>query len=72
MNTKEYLVQSIVSQMTIYLMNGYDWDMQTALRTIYHSELFQKLDDPEIELYTQSPKYVYLFLKKELTTGKYI
>ena len=30
MNTKEYLVQSIVSQMTIYLMNGYDWDMQTA------------------------------------------
>lgn len=29
MNTK-YLVQSIVSQMTIYLMNDYDWDMQTA------------------------------------------
>ena len=55
MNTKEYLVQSIASQMTIY-----------------HSELFLKLDDPEIELYTQSPKYVYLFLKKELTTGKYI
>lgn len=49
MNTKEYLVQSIVSQMTIYLMNDYNWDMQTALRTIYHSELFQKLDDPEIE-----------------------
>ena len=33
MNTKEYLVQSIVSQMTIYLMNDYNWDMQTALRT---------------------------------------
>lgn len=44
MNTKEYLVQSIVSQMTIYLMNDYNWDMQTALRTIYHSELFQKLE----------------------------
>ena len=29
MNTKEYLVQSIVSQMTIYLMNDYNWDMQT-------------------------------------------
>lgn len=72
MNTKEYLVQSIVSQMTIYLMNDFHWDMQTALKAIYHSELFLKLDDPEIELYTQSPKHVYLFLKKELTTGKYI
>lgn len=72
MNTKEYLVQSIASQMTIYLMNDFHWDMQTALKAIYHSELFLKLDDPEIELYTQSPKYVYLFLKKELATGKYI
>lgn len=72
MNTKEYLVQSIVSQMTIYLMNDFHWDMQTALKAIYHSELFQKLDDAEIELYTQSPRYVYLFLKRELTTGRYI
>ncbi len=72
MNTKEYLVQSIVSQMTIYLMNDFHWDMHTALKAIYHSELFQKLDDSEIELYTQSPKYIYLFLKKELTTGRYI
>jgi rRNA maturation endonuclease Nob1 len=30
MNTKEYLVQNIVSQMTIYLMNDYNWDMQTV------------------------------------------
>lgn len=72
MNTKEYLVQSIVSQMTIYLMNDFHWDMRTALKAIYHSELFQKLDDAEIELYTQSPRYVYLFLKRELTTGRYI
>lgn len=71
MNTKEYLVQSIISQMTIYLMNDFHWDMRTALKAIYHSEIFQKLDDSEIKLYTQSPKYVYLFLKKELTTGKY-
>lgn len=71
MNTKEYLVQSIISQMTIYLMNDFHWDMQTALKAIYHSALFQKLDDAEIRLYTQSPKYVYQYLRKELTTGKY-
>lgn len=71
MNTKDYLTQSIISQMTIYLMNDYCWDMRTALKAIYHSELIRKLDDTEIKLYTQSPKYVYQYLKKELITGKY-
>lgn len=72
MSTKEYLVQSIVSQMVIYLMDEFRWDMITAMKAIYHSELFRKLDDAEIGLYTQSPKYVYCYLKKELLTGKYI
>lgn len=72
MNTKDYLVQSIVSQMVIYLMNDYRWDMLTAMKAVYHSELFRKLDDEEIRLYIQSPKYVYCYLKKELLTGKYI
>ena len=72
MNAKDYLVQSIISQMTTYLMTDFQWDMITALKAIYHSELIRKLDDPEIELYIQSPKYVYQYLKKELTTGKYI
>lgn len=71
MNIKEYLVQSIISQMTIYLMNDFHWDMRTALKAIYHSELLRKLDDAEIGLYTQSPKYIYQYLKKELMTGKY-
>lgn len=72
MNTKDYLVQSIVSQMVIYLMNDFHWDMLTAMKAINHSELFRKLDDEEIGLYIQSPKYVYCYLKKELLTGKYI
>ncbi len=29
MSTKEYLVQSIVSQMVIYLMDEFRWDMKT-------------------------------------------
>ncbi len=46
--------------------------MITAMKAIYHSELFRKLEDAEIGLYTQSPKYVYCYLKKELLTGKYV
>ena len=72
MSTKDYLVQDIVSQMVIYLMNEFHWDMITAMKAIYHSELFRELDDVEIGHYTQSPKYVYCYLKKELLTGKYI
>lgn len=48
MNAKEYLVQSIISQITIYLMNDFQWDMITALKAIYHSGLIRKLDDSEI------------------------
>ncbi|MEL5896439.1 hypothetical protein AAE250_23505 [Bacteroides sp. GD17] len=72
MSTKDYLVHSIVSEMVIYLMNDFHWDMITAMKAVYHSELFRKLDDAEIGLYTQSSKYVYCYLKKELLTGKYI
>lgn len=71
MSTKDYLVQSVVSEMVLYLMEEFHWDMLTAMRAVYHSELFQKLDDKEIQLYTQSPRYVYCYLKKELLTGKY-
>ena len=52
MSTKEYLVQSIVSQMVIYLMDEFRWDMITAMKDIYHSELLRKLDDVEFVVYT--------------------
>ena len=53
-------------------MKDFGWDIQSAMRAVYHSALFQKLDDAEIELYVQSPLYVYSYLKKELVTGKYV
>lgn len=71
MSTKDYLVQNVVSELVGYLMRDYGWDIQSAMKTVYHSALFQKLDDTEIELYVQSPLYIYSYLKKELTAGKY-
>lgn len=71
MSTKEYLVQYIIGEMVIYLMKDFHWDMLTAMKAVFHSALFQKLDDADIGLYTQSPMHVYCYLKKELLTGKY-
>ena len=71
MSAKDYLVQNIVSELVGYLMKDFNWDMQSAMKAVYHSALFQKLDDEEIQLYVQSPLYIYSYLKKELVTGKY-
>ena len=45
-------------------------DMKEALRTLYTSDTYTKLQDPKTGLYFQSPQYVYAFLKNELQTGK--
>ena len=45
-------------------------DENTALRTLYNSDTFAKLEDPKTHLYYQSSLYVYDFLKNELLTGK--
>ena len=53
MSAKDYLVQNMVSELVGYLMKDFGWDIQSAMRAVYHSALFQKLDDAEIELYTK-------------------
>lgn len=41
-----------------------------SLDALYGSETYARLSDPATGLYFQSTKYVYSFLKAELTTGK--
>ena len=45
MSTKDYLVQNMVSELVGYLMKDFGWDIQSAMKAVYHSALFQKLDD---------------------------
>ena len=42
------------------------------MKTVYQSELFQKLLDPETGLYLESPLYLYDMLKDELKYGKLV
>ena len=68
MTTKQHLIRMMVSEMTLALMHDKNVSLQQALHTIYHSQLFQAIDDERTGLYTQSPLLTYSYLKRELLT----
>ena len=55
---KNYLVDMAVDEMTKYLIEDYNISINDALDAIYNSETYQKLEDTETGLYTQSPVYI--------------
>ena len=61
----EYMVQDLVEMLTETQSIEYD----VAMRTIYDSQLYEKLIDIETGLYRESPSYVYGLLQDELNFG---
>ena len=61
----EYMVQDLVEMLTETHSIEYD----DAMRTIYDSQLYEKLIDIETGLYRESPSYVYGLLQDELNFG---
>ncbi|RHR62750.1 hypothetical protein [Parabacteroides sp. AF17-28] len=72
MNEKEieYMIEGITKDLTLLLMERHGMDADTALRTIYNSDTYAKLEDVNTHLYYQSSLYIYDFLKNEIQTGK--
>lgn len=60
------LTDDIISEMTQYLMEDYDYSLEQALEAIYTSHTLELLQIEKGELYVQSPAYVYDLLIKEL------
>ena len=60
------LIDDIISEMTKYLIEDYDYSLEKALETIYTSKTIELLQLEKGELYVQSPAYVYDLLLKEL------
>ena len=61
----EYMVQDLVEILSE--TKGIEYDF--AMKTIYDSEIYEKLMDPETRLYRESPPYVYGLLQDELEYG---
>lgn len=61
----EFITQDIVEMITIDQFMEFD----EAMNKFYHSEVFEKLQNIETGLYTQSPAYVYDLFKDEMNFG---
>ena len=61
----EYMVQDLVE---IHAESqGIEYD--AAMCSIYNSQIYEKLMDPETGLYRESPAYVYGLFQDELNFG---
>lgn len=72
-NEKEIMKDDMVAKLAMLLVaEKMARTMTEALDTVINSETYQKLMNDKTALYYQSPRYVYDFLKNELTSGKAI
>nr|WP_027871636.1 hypothetical protein [[Eubacterium] cellulosolvens] len=64
----EYMVQDLVEMLTESQSIEYD----EAMRILYASQVYEKVEDIETGLYRESPAYVYGLLQDELNFGHMI
>lgn len=65
----KYMKESASADLVEMLTRDFGMSMQEALDAFYNSETYAKLNNPATGLYFQSSKYVYSYLKNELSTG---
>lgn len=65
----KYMKESASADLVEMLTRDFGMSMQEALDVFYNSETYAKLNNPATGLYFQSSKYVYSYLKNELSTG---
>lgn len=66
----ELLSDDIISEMTRYLIEDYNYPLEKAMNIVYRSATVKLLLNEEAELYVQSPAYVYDLLLQELNQDK--
>lgn len=64
------MIEGLVKDLAVFLIQDFRMSMEEALRTLYNSDTFAKMEDENTGLYYQSSRYVYDFLKNELRKGK--
>jgi len=73
MNKEErFLIQSKVQKLVLFLVRDFNMSLLEAFRTVYNSELYDRLIDTETGLYYKSSVHAYSYLKNEIKKGKII
>ena len=63
MTSAEYLKLLVTRNVVAYIAEDSGVDIKTAMERFYNSEIFDKLQDSETGLYTESASYVYELFK---------
>lgn len=71
-NKQDFLVEAIVCDIAKWLIQERLMDLQTALRVIYNSQFFEKLQNASTGLYAESSAYNYDLLISEIENGKIV
>jgi len=66
MSVVETLAETIIQEIVGFLMVDNDLELEEAMKLLYNSELFDKINDEETGLYLEGAAYVYELLKDEL------
>jgi hypothetical protein len=67
---QKFLISYTVDRMAEYLIGDFKLDVTKALDVIYNSTTYDLLNKTSNGLYSQSPSYVYEYLKREYKTGQ--
>ena len=55
MNEVDYAIEGLAKDLVLLLMEDFGMDMKSALRTLYTSDTYAKLQDAKTGLYFHSP-----------------
>lgn len=63
---KQFLIESLATELTLMLMENRLISMEEALDTLYNSHTFRLIENENTRLYYQGPVYVMEYLNEEL------
>ena len=70
MSKEQFMIEEITSDMVMWLTEEEGMDVKDALRSVYNSDTYDRLQNLRTGLYTQSSPYVYEYLQNEMKTGR--
>lgn len=72
MNDKEFLIEANTQDVLKYIITDEKISIKEAMRRLYVSEVYSKLENSETGLYLESPAYIYELFKDEVKNNGFV
>jgi len=63
--TQRHLIEYVTRDVVCFISQEYNLPLETSMKNFFESQIFEKLQDTESGLYTESASYVYELYKTE-------